>query len=205
MKVDEWIAFFKKNTNKKLFSKADLLLLTGENKSPMSVQLSRLVSSGLIEHPVRGWYVNPFMPPDNEELAMIIRNPSYLSLEYALFKHNILSQNVYTLTLITTKLPYSFNARENIFEYHQVKRNLFWGYKIERNIKTAEPEKALLDLIYIRTVRGRGDDNVLGSLVDDMYLEDLDMKKLILYSKKFDKTTQKILSEKVLAEKFSGI
>ena len=197
MKIEEWLEFFKKNKNKKLFSTSDLQTLTGEKKPSMSVQLSRLVRSGLIEHPVRGWYINPFKTPTNEELAMVIRNPSYLSMEYALSKHNVLSQRVYTFTLVTTKLPYSFNTNDHIFEYHQVKKVLFWGYTTHNNINTADPEKALLDLIYIRAVKGRtSDHSFLRSLLDDMYLEDLDRKKLDSFSKKFDKTTRKILSNK---------
>lgn len=132
-------------------------------------------------------------------MAMVIRNPSYLSLEYALSKHGILSQNVFTYTLVTTKLPYFFRTPDNIFEYHQVKRTLFWGYLWDGSVNTAEPEKALLDLIYIRSVKGRGlKDNALASLLDDMYLEDLDRKKLSLYSEKFDSATRTILSKRVV-------
>jgi hypothetical protein len=119
-------------------------------------------------------------------------------MEYALSKHNILSQTVFTYTLITTKLPYSFRTEDKIFEYHQIKRDLFWGYRTEGDIKTAEPEKALLDLIYVRIVKGRGKKTTLESLMDDMYLDDLDKKKIVSYSKKFDKKTRMILIEKML-------
>lgn len=137
------------------------------------------------------------MVPTFEEISMVIRNPCYLSMEYALSRHNVLSQRVYTFTLVTTKLPYSFKTGECMFEYHQVKKNLFWGYTTDNDIKTAEPEKALLDLIYVRVVKGRGHKNsYLGSLMDDMCLEDLDQKKLVSYSKRFDKTTRRILTER---------
>ena len=86
MKADKWLDFFKKNRNKKLFTLSDLVILTGENKSSLTVQLSRLVKSGIVDHPVRGWYGNPFQTPSKEELAMVIRYPSYLSMEYALSK-----------------------------------------------------------------------------------------------------------------------
>ena len=194
MKVDEWLDFFGKNTNKKLFSLSDLIVLTGEKRSTISVQLSRLVSSGIVDRPVRGWYVNPFRPPTDEELAMVIRAPAYLSLEYALSEHGILSQNVFRYTLVTTKLPYTYRSDSNVFEYHQVKRSLFWGYVRDGTVLTAEPEKALLDLVYIRSVRGRDPEGVaLGSLMDDMYLEELDRKKLVQYAKRFDKRTGNIL------------
>lgn len=195
MKIEGWMEFFKKHRRKKLFSISDLVLLTDEDKPSLSVALSRLVGSNTIERPVRGWYINPFNIPTDEELAMVIRNPSYLSMEYALSKHNILSQTVFTYTLITTKRPYLFRTDDKVFEYHQVKRELFWGYKTDGDIKTAEPEKALLDLIYVRTVRGRGRKTTLDSLMDDMYLGDLNKKKIATYSQKYDKTTRKILQD----------
>ncbi len=191
MKIDEWLDFFKNHKGKKLFSLSDITLLTGEKKSTVSVQLSRLVSSDVVDRPVKGWYVNPFNPPDDEELAMVIRDPSYLSMEYALSRHSILSQNVVTYILVTPRLPYTYRSDDRVFEYHQIKRSLFWGYQKEGIIQVAEAEKALLDLVYIRFSRGTDMDEItLNSLIDDMYTEDLDMEVLSSYSEKFDTTTR---------------
>ena len=132
---------------------------------------------------------------------MLIRYLSYLSMEYALSKHGILSQNVFTFTLITTKLPYVFRTHDNIFKYHQVKRSLFWAYLKEGSVQIAESEKALLDLIYIRLVRGRDmKTRVLSSLIEDMYIEDIDQKKLSQYAKRYDETTRKILAKLMFKE-----
>lgn len=196
MKVDEWLDFFKKHKEKKMFSLSDLVQLTGENKTSLSVQLTRLVKANIIHRPTRTWYENPFTTPSNEEIAMVIRHPSYLSLEYALSKHGILSQAVYTLTLVTTKLPYIYQTNQTTYEYHQINRSLFWGYQREGNVLTAEPEKALLDLIHIRCTNTRKlTNNELASLVDDMTVDDLNLKKLHQHSKKFSARTRKILSE----------
>lgn len=195
MKIDEWLDFFKSNKAKKLFSLSDINLLTGEKKSTVSVQLSRLVSSDIVDRPVKGWYANPFNPPDDEELAMVIRDPSYLSMEYALSRHGILSQNVVTYTLVTPRLPYTYRSNRKVFEYHQIKRSLFWGYRREGIIQVAEPEKAVLDLIYIRFSRGaETDETALNSLIDDMYTEDLNMDILSSYSEKFDTATRSFVS-----------
>lgn len=194
MKVNEWMEFFREHTNKKIFSLNDLKVLTGENTSTISVQLSRLSRSGLVNNPVKGWYTNPFNSPSSEELSMVLRAPSYLSMEYALSRHGILSQDVHTLTLITTKLPHTYTSEENIFEYHQISRSLFWGYGNEGNVQIAEPEKALLDLIYIRYSRNRvKNESRILSLIDDMYMDDLDKVVLSDYSKKFNSTTKDFL------------
>jgi predicted transcriptional regulator of viral defense system len=196
VKVDEWIEFFKKYKEKKLFSFTDILQLTEEDKSKVYVELSRLVKSGIIDRIAKNWYENPFSPPSKEEIAMILRYPSYLSMEYALSKQDILSQTVYTLTLVTTKLPYIYKTNRAIYEYHQIKRNLFWGYKKEGNVLLAEPEKALLDLIYIRYAKRRGSNiNMAKSMLDDMDLEEIDFEKLHIYSKNFPPKTRKILMD----------
>jgi len=198
MKVDEWLGFFRKHTGKKIFSLHDIVLLSGEGKSSASVQLSRLVKYGIVERPVRGWYMNPFTPPSAEELSMMVRRPSYLSMEYALSRHGILSQNVFTITLVTPKLPYTYRTLGAILEYHQIKRSLFRGYVHEGPVLVAEPEKALLDLIYIRYVRGREYERYsLDSLVDDMYLEELDRGKLLRHAEGFDVRTREVISDLV--------
>lgn len=198
MKVDEWLGFFRKHSNKKIFSLQDIVLMSGEEKPSVSVQLSRLVRSGIVERPVRGWYVNPFDPPSAEERSMVIRRPSYLSMEYALSRQGILSQNVFTITLVTTKLPYTYRTGDSVLEYHQIKRSLFRGYTREGTVLVAEPEKALLDLIYIRYVRGRYlNRSSLDSLIDDMYLEELNREKLVHFAEGFDRITREVLSEKL--------
>jgi len=196
MKVAEWLIFFKKYNTKNVFSLADIVLLSGEDKSAVSVQLSRLVRSEIVERLARGWYMNPFNRPSSEEQSMVVRRPSYLSLEYALSRQEILSQNAFTFTLVTTKLPYIYRTGDSVLEYHQIKRPLFWGYVREGTVLVAEPEKALLDLIYIRYVRGRSlSREGLDSLMDDMYLEELDRKRLLRYGDEFDRATRRIILE----------
>jgi hypothetical protein len=195
MKADEWLGFFRKNTGKRSFSLSDILLMTGESGPSASVQLSRLTRTGLIQNPVKGWYVNPFDPPTAEELAMVVKVPSYLSMEYALSRSGVLSQEVFALTLVTPKLPHVFRTGSHVLEYHQIKRSLFWGYRKEGGVSIAEPEKALLDLIYIRYSRNRvSSENSILSLIEDMYTEELDKKRLIEYAGKFDKKTSNIVT-----------
>ena len=196
MKVDEWLNFFRGHREKKLFSLSDLVQLTGENKSSLSVQLTRLVKANVINRAAQVWYENPFNTPSVEEIAMVVRYPSYISMEYALSKHGILSQMAYTLTLMTTKLPYIYKTKQSVYEYHQISPSLFWGYRQEGTVLTAEAEKALLDLIHIRCV-SKGDLKLEGmaSLVNDMDINVFNSKRLYQYSKKFSSGTRKIISD----------
>lgn len=202
MKVEEWLKFFRNHPEKKLFSLSDLVQLTGENKASLSVQLTRLVKANIINRATQIWYENPFNAPSLEEIAMVARYPSYLSMEYALSKHGVLSQMVHTITLVTTKLPYTYKTKESVYEYHQISPSLFWGYQKDGTVLTAEPEKALLDLIHIRVVNN-GELKVDGlvSLVDDMDVGMFNTKKLCQYSKKFSSKTRSICSSLNFMEK----
>ena len=194
MKVDEWLKFFKQHNEKKLFSLSDLAQLTGISGPVLSVQLTRLVKAKVINRAAQVWYENPFNTPTSEEVSMVIRHPTYLSMEYALSKHGILSQAVHTLTLITTKLPYNYKTNQAVYEYHQIGKTLFWGYKREGIVLTAEPEKALLDLIYIRHIKNRElNIDAIASLNNDMSINEFNQEKLQKYSKKFSPKIREIL------------
>jgi len=199
MKMDEWLALFRTHSQKKLFSRSDLTQLVDEPIDSIAVQLTRLVQNNILSHVARGWYANPFHPPTTEEIAMVLRNPSYLSLEYALSHHGILSQRAYTLTLVTTQKRYLYERKEAVYEYHQIKKALFWGYTEEDNIFVATPEKALIDLVYLRMVHGDLSMDRFGSLLDDMYLEDLDTEKITEYSQRFGGKTKEIIQRRLFS------
>lgn len=186
MKTIEWLSFFKRYNEKKLFSVEDLLQMTGARRETLHVQLSRLTRQGVVERVGRRWYANPFNVPSVDEIAMVLRFPSYVSLEQALSRHDILSQTAFAVTLVTTRLPYAFVCRGIRLEYHQISRRLFWGYVFDGRANVAHPEKAVLDLIYIRYVRNRElTHDRLRSLLDDMYLADLDRDRLLVYAGRF--------------------
>ena len=117
-------------------------------------------------------------------------------MEYALSRYGILSQRVYTLTLVTPRLPYTYKTEKATYEYHQISKKLFWGYRKEGVINIAQPEKALLDLLYIRCVKNREMDFIaVKSLLDDMDVSDLDNEKLHLYSEIFPPKTREFLTK----------
>jgi hypothetical protein len=162
----------------------------------LSVQLTRLIKAGVLTRAAQVWYENPFMQPSTEEVAMVIRYPSYLSLEYALSRHGLLSQTVFTLTLVTTKLPYTYHTSRAIYEYHQLKKSLFWGFQQDGSIWIAEPEKALLDLIYIRGISTRELPlEGVRSLVDDTEADRLNRDRLHNYARRFTPKTRRLLQQ----------
>jgi len=196
MKVDEWLQFFKQHPQKKLFSISDLVQLIDEQKTSLSVQLTRLIQAKVLIRVAQGWYANPFFQPSVEEVAMVLRVPSYLSLEYALSRRGVLSQRPYTMTLVTTRPPYTFHRENRSYEYHQIHKSLFWGYEQEQGINIGTPEKALLDLLYIRGVRTKElTTRGFRSILDDMDLEILSANRLQNYANRFGRGTKTLALE----------
>lgn len=93
----------------------------------------------------------------NEEILYLISNriyqPSYISLESALRYYNLIPENVYTITAVSSKRTYLFNSGISNFQYRKIKSELFFGYKASKykdyTYKIADIEKTLLDYFYL--------------------------------------------------------
>jgi len=88
-----------------------------------------------------------------EGIAFLLYQPSYLSLESALSWYGFIPEIVYAYTSVTARITRTFENACGRFIYRHMKSELFWGYA---EMKTeygpyllAEPEKALLDYIYL--------------------------------------------------------
>jgi predicted transcriptional regulator of viral defense system len=131
-----------------------------------------------------------------EEVSMVLRIPCYLSLEYALSRQGILSQRPYTITLVTTQPPYTFQTDTIQYEYHQIHKSLFWGYTQEKTVCIAHAEKAVLDLLYIRGVCTKELTlNGFRSLLEDMDFEALNKRRLQEYTRRFGKRTMTLAQQ----------
>lgn len=150
MSLAHWLNFFKKYRDIQLFHFQHLKVLTEMESHTLRVALKRLNEKGFFQRVCRGFYANPLNPPGLEDVSGIIYAPSYISLESALSRRGILSQIPQILTCITTKLPRKFSTGFGAIEYHQLKKEYFWGFIQEGKHFIAEPEKALLDYLYFK-------------------------------------------------------
>jgi hypothetical protein len=55
----------------------------------------------------------------------LIYPPSYLSLEYVLFENNIITENVYNFTLVTSHKTANFHNTFGTFIYKSIKQDFF--------------------------------------------------------------------------------
>lgn len=124
-------------------------------------------------------------PPTEEEVANALYKPSYISFEYALGYYNIIPEMVYQITSATTKPTRLFTVGHNSFAYYTIKKEAYTGYTLakreERKFYIAEPEKALVDYLYVISLGKRA---LLGDkLVSDrLELKSLDKEKILAFA-----------------------
>lgn len=122
------------------------------------VQISRWHKAGKLIQLKKGIYLlaEPYRKIDINEfyIACLLKKPSYISMEKALEFHGLIPEAVSVYTCITTKRPCEFSSAAGRFIYRHVKQPLFFGYNsLTINSQTsfvASPEKALLDMLYLR-------------------------------------------------------
>ena len=93
-------------------------------------------------------------------IASILNPISYLSLEYILQKHNILTDATYTITSVTTKPTTKYLNDVGGFYYKSIKTSLYAGFICKNyygiTVNEATLEKALFDYMYFRPIYNRG-------------------------------------------------
>lgn len=122
--------------------------------------LRRLVEwqqKGYINKIINRWYV--FSKSHQQEDLLIASNriyaPSYVSLELALSHYHLIPEGVFSITAVTSLKTHHFNTSAGAFSYKHVKPSLLFGYRlIEYDglfYRLAEPEKAILDYLYLNS------------------------------------------------------
>ena len=88
--------------------------------------------------------------------------PSYISLESALSYYGFIPEGVFSITAVSSKRKIKFETPLSFFTYNKIKPSMFFGYKLikpaENEIKMAEPEKAIIDYLYLNPELKSEDD-----------------------------------------------
>ncbi len=113
-------------------------------------------AKGYIQKVINRWYAFADVPTEEYFrywTANRIYSPAYVSLQTALSYHGLIPEGVYTTTAVSSRKTKSFDTFLGTFGYRHLKPSLFFGYQVVRwqgfPIKIAEPEKALLDYLYL--------------------------------------------------------
>jgi predicted transcriptional regulator of viral defense system len=175
--------------NKPYWSVADLEKILGyRSRQTLLVVLHRLVREGVLTRMRRGIYRVSIHSVEGAHLANLLYTPSYLSFESALSRYGILSQIPYAMTLATTRRSKKMTLDGTAVEYRQLREDLFFGHRLEKGLDIAEPEKALLDALYL-VKRGK-----LSLALEELDLSGLSLKKLDSYGSRFPRYVQAALA-----------
>jgi predicted transcriptional regulator of viral defense system len=186
MKLEQ---FIKKVQN---FPVIDLesLMVGLKNPQSLKVHISRWQKSGKLVSLKNGLYIlaDAYRKVEPQEfyVASLLKKPSYVTMEKALEYHDLIPEAVAVYTCVTTKRQGRFETPIGIFDYRHIKTSYFWGYEsMTLNNQTAfiaGPEKALLDLIYLKNIR------VSPGYLEELRLQNTDkinLKKLMAYAQRF--------------------
>ena len=164
--------------------------------------LSRWTAKGLVIRLRQGFYTFPeyIGKPDYVRyFANRIYRPSYISLHSALAYYGIIPEGVIQVTSVTSLKTASFSNVMGEFFYHTMKPELIFGYAIKpfdegRSMQLAEPEKALLDLLYLYPAYNTEIDMEELRLDNDFLHDDLRKDLLEDYTSRFK---SKVLEQRI--------
>lgn len=180
-----------RQNTKEYYTVSDLLKILNLKRKSVYVILNRLVKSGILIRLKNGIYQKNFSPLNIEKVVNQFYYPSYLSFESALSKYGVISQIPYLYTFTTLRKTKKITLAGCKVEYHKIKKDLYFGYKLIDGIFIAEPEKAFLDLMYFVSY---GKEKIL----EKINIKKLNKKKVLLISKKFPERTQKLVKKFLL-------
>jgi len=173
---------------KDYFSINDLRQLFPEEGN-LKISIKRLVDRRVIIRIAKGIYCLKIGDLDTEKIATQVYTPCYISFESALSKYGVINQGFNKITLATTRHSKLMRLAGIECEYIYLKPSLFFGFNLTKNIYLAEPEKALLDEIYLITLGKRKINR------DEWNMEGLSKSKIYGYVKIYPTIVGKTVRE----------
>jgi predicted transcriptional regulator of viral defense system len=168
-----------------IYTLSALQAFSGLKREATRKAVQKLTGKRFLIHVGANLYGNALHPPRLEEVAGVLGRPAYVSRESALCEGGLLSQMPLALTCVTVgKTRRVLTPMGSIFFYH-VQPKLFFGFQCKNGILWAEPEKALLDWVYLERKAGKGSPTL-----DELDWNALDLSKLENYSKLYPHSIQ---------------
>ena len=146
---------FIKKLGRSVFTTHELITISGKSSSTIIQCLNRLVEQGLLIKIYRGVWAEA---GDKRVSAFEIipclfpRQRVYVSFISALHLHGIIEQIPQVITLASTAHTSTIRTTAGTFSVHQIDPAIFDGfdwYKGEGSFLIADPEKALIDSLYL--------------------------------------------------------
>jgi predicted transcriptional regulator of viral defense system len=155
--------------------------------------LTRWTKQSLLLRLRQGFYTFPeytMQPNFSFFISNTIYKPSYLSLHSALAFYGIIPEAVTQITAVSSLKTAAFENAFGSFSYMRMKPGTIFGYDIlplgDRSIHIAQPEKAILDLLYLYPFYNTVTEIENLRFDEDFVRNNLDIGKLVLYLDRFD-------------------
>ena len=165
------------------------------------IQLDRWQKKGYIKRIKKEYYYFTDREIDQNFLfysSNKIYSPSYISLEKAFQYYDFIPEEIFQITSVSSKKTTKFTSSIGNFRYRHIKPSIFFGYRMldygKQKILLAEPEKAVLDYLYLNPRLKAADDFREMRINKQEFLEKIDFKKLQRFMKAFE---NKSLSRRV--------
>ncbi len=181
--------------DKLFFGCEDIAKARGISLSSAKVTASRYVKQGLLLRMKKNIYVRPeaWKAATREEQLMLANRgqvPSYISLLTALDYYDITTQLQRNyIESIAVKRTKALQLSDTVFRYAKITGALYFGFKKQKGIFIATPEKAVLDAFYLMSF-GRYSLDV--SALD---AEKFNSNELVRLSKAFPLKTQNLMKK----------
>ena len=164
--------------------------------------LTRWVKKDLLVKLRNGYYAFPEYleePASQFYIANRIYRPSYISLHSALSFYGFIPEAVVQVTSVTPLKTVEFRNRFGTFSYKSVQPSLMFGYDQKPFIKSitilmAQPEKALLDLLYLYPFYNTNSELKALRFDEDIMQELVNLERLNNYA---EQIKSKALSKRV--------
>jgi len=171
-------------------------LFPSETAEQINTQLNRMTKRSVLIHLKRGIFLFPNLHVDDFFLANILYPQSYVSLESALNTYGMMPDIPAQVTSVTPLTSKKIETSQSTFLYSKINTNLYFGFQQHSSNfsspwsqivyhRLAEPEKALLDYIYIRHVTNLEENRIS--------LESIDRKLLRKYAESFPDWVKKAI------------
>ena len=134
------------NFELEIFTLNDIAKITGQDKNVLKTRLSTLAKQKKIFRIKRGYYSLKKIQ-EKFKLQTVFKN-SYVGLYSALEYYGSTTQRFTNLDLITANTLNQQIIHETTINFHKVKKNMFFGYKIIDDITISSIEKTIIDCVY---------------------------------------------------------
>lgn len=148
--------------------------------------ISRLVKAGELIRLKNGFFLIAEKIAESsvpyEQVANLLYGPSYISFEWALSYYKMIPEGVYVVTSSSAAKSRLFNTPVGVFDYTYLSHHRYAiGIDQKENAAgrflIATPEKALADLIHLKSKKLEGRD-LLVDLIEGRRMDEADLKNL---------------------------